>query len=71
MGHWIMAVVSHNHHEGIKGAQATSTAIYLTKDFEIAERVDKLDETEMLVDSLENCRTAIKKYAEFIKSIIS
>ena len=39
-------------------------------DFEIVERLDKLDETEMPVDGLENCRTALRKYAEFIKSII-
>lgn len=39
-------------------------------DFEIAERLDKLDETEMPVDRLEKCRSALKKYAEFIKSII-
>lgn len=39
-------------------------------DFEIAARLDKLDETEMPVDSLKNCRAALKKYAEFIKSIL-
>lgn len=40
-------------------------------DFEIAEHLDKLDETEMPIKSLENCRAALKKYAEFINSIIT
>lgn len=35
----------------------------------LTERIDNLDETEMPVASLKNCRAAIKKYAEFIKSV--
>lgn len=34
------------------------------------EAVNISDKAEMTADSLENCRAALKKYAEFIKSLV-
>lgn len=36
----------------------------------LTERINNGDESEMPIDSLRNCRSALNKYAEFIKSII-
>ncbi len=44
--------------------------MFSAMDAKLEERIDNLDETEMPVDILENCRAALRKYAEFIKSII-
>lgn len=39
-------------------------------DDKLTERIGNLDETEMSVNNLKNCRSALCKYAEFIKSVI-
>lgn len=44
--------------------------MFSAMDAKLKERIDNLDETEMPVDSLENCRAALRKNTEFIKSII-
>lgn len=64
-------VLSENLPKYVKAKNVVATIeLFGILDFEIAERIDKLDETEMPVDSLENSRSALKKYAEFINSII-
>ena len=64
-------VLSENLPKYVKAKDVVATnELFGILDFEIAERLDKLDETEMPVDSLENCRSALRKYTEFIKSII-
>lgn len=44
--------------------------MFSVMDAKITDRLNNLDETEMPVGSLKNCRGALRKYSEFIKSII-
>ncbi len=44
--------------------------MFSAMDAKLIERIDNSDETEMPVEILVNCRSALRKYAEFIKSII-
>ena len=39
-------------------------------DDKLTERIENLDETEMSVSHLKNARTALSKYAKFIRSVI-
>lgn len=45
--------------------------MFRAMDAKLIERIDNLDETEMSVSCLTNARAALRKYAEFIHSVIA
>lgn len=49
---------------------AKVSEMFAAMDSKLTERIDNMDETEMPVASLENARAAIRKYSEFIKTLL-
>lgn len=62
-------------HDFLPGYVKTKNAekineMFTAMDGKLTERINLMDETEMPVESIQNARTALRNYAEFIKSII-
>lgn len=45
--------------------------MFTAMDSKLTERIDNLDETEMPLDALKNCRSILRNYAALIKEIAS
>lgn len=63
-------------HDFLPGYVKTKNAekineMFTAMDGKLTERINLMDETEMPVDSIQNARTALRNYAEFIKSILN